>query len=604
MAEVLKAFHRRDSNPILASMFFHWAGKQKGFHHNYASYNAFAYCLNRHNRFRAADQIPELMDSQGKPPSEKQFEILIRMHSDGNRGLRVYYVYEKMKKFGVIPRVFLYNRILDALVKTGHLDLALSVYGDFQEHGLVEESITFMILIKGLCKAGRVEEMLELLARMRANLCKPDVFAYTAMVKVLVSEENVEGCLRVWDEMRADGVEPDVMAYETLITGLCKAGQAGKGYELFQVMKEKRFLIGRTIYGSLIDAFVQDEKVGLACDLWKDLVDSGYRADLGMYNSLIKGLCNINQVDKAYKLFQLTVREDLKPEFETVKPILTMYVKSKRMEDLWKLLSLLKKLELSVDGVLSRFLSFMVEKEDKISTALEVFRGLNVKGYGSVAVYNIIIGALHQHGQEKKALEIYDDMKSSNFKPDSSTYSIVVSCLVEIGKIQEACEFHNEIVELGSVPSISAYCSLAEGLFKTCEIDAVLMLVRDCLANIESGPLEFKYALTIVHVCKSGKAETVIGVLNEMIQEDCPPSTVTYSAIIYGMSKYGTVDGGKKVFLHLKESRHLTEANCIMCEELLIDHMKKKTADLVRCGLKFFNLESKLKAKGSMLLST
>ncbi|KAF9615655.1 hypothetical protein IFM89_025605 [Coptis chinensis] len=50
---------------------------------------------------RAADQVPELMNMERKPPTEKQFEILIRMHSDAGKGLRVYYVYEKMKKFRI-----------------------------------------------------------------------------------------------------------------------------------------------------------------------------------------------------------------------------------------------------------------------------------------------------------------------------------------------------------------------------------------------------------------------------------------------------------------------------------------------------------------------
>ncbi|GLT92879.1 hypothetical protein SLE2022_106910 [Rubroshorea leprosula] len=115
------------NNPALASKFFHWADKQKGFKHNFASYNAFAYCLKRKGLYRTADQLPELMYSQGKPPSEKQFEILIGMHANQNRGLGVYYVYEKMKKYGTKPRVFLYNGIMDALVKNGYLDLALSV---------------------------------------------------------------------------------------------------------------------------------------------------------------------------------------------------------------------------------------------------------------------------------------------------------------------------------------------------------------------------------------------------------------------------------------------------------------------------------------------
>ncbi|KAG8363665.1 hypothetical protein BUALT_Bualt19G0046100 [Buddleja alternifolia] len=97
VAEILKF---PDVDPRLSTKFFHWAG---------ARVDAFAREL----------------------PTEMQFAILIRMHADATRGLRVHYVYEKMKKFGVKPRVFLYNRIMDALVKTGHLDLAISVYDDF-----------------------------------------------------------------------------------------------------------------------------------------------------------------------------------------------------------------------------------------------------------------------------------------------------------------------------------------------------------------------------------------------------------------------------------------------------------------------------------------
>lgn len=54
---------------------------------------------------------------QGKLPTKKLFEILIRMYSDANRGLRMYYVYEKMKEFSVKPRVFLYNKIMNAFGK-------------------------------------------------------------------------------------------------------------------------------------------------------------------------------------------------------------------------------------------------------------------------------------------------------------------------------------------------------------------------------------------------------------------------------------------------------------------------------------------------------
>ncbi|CAK9147499.1 unnamed protein product [Ilex paraguariensis] len=601
VSEVLKVPH---IDPRLSSKFFHWAGKQKGYKHDFACYNAFAYCLNRTNQFRAADQVLELMHMQGKPPSEKQFEILIRMHADANRGLRVYYVYEKMKKFGVKPRVFLYNKIMDALVKTNHVDLAMSVYNDFKEDGLVEESVTFMILIKGLCKAGQMDEVLDLLGRMRGNLCKPDVFAYTAMVRALVSERNLDGCLRVWEEMRRDKIEPDVMAYTTLVTGLCKENLVVKGYEFFKEMKEKGCLIDRAIYGSLIEAFVADGKVGSACDLLKDLMDSGYRADLAIYNSLIEGLCNANRVDKAYKLFQVSIQEDLQPDFMTVNPMLVCYAESRRMDDLRKLLVQMKNLGFSVNGDLSKFLSFMVGNDGRVLMALEVFEELKAKGYQDVSFYNILMEALHKIGEVNKAISLFHELKDLNFEPDSLTFSIVITCFIEVGDIQEAFACYKKIKEISSVPSVAAYCSLVKGLCKIGEIDAAMMLIRDCLANVVSGPMGFKYTLTILHVCKSNDAEKVIGVLDEMIQQGCPPDDIIYSAIICGMCKHGTIEEARKIFSNIRERKVLTEANLIVYDEKLIDHMKKKTADLVLCGLKFFGLESKLKSKGCKLLES
>lgn len=539
---------------------------------------------------------------QGKPPTEKQFEILIRMHSDANRGLRVYYVYEKMKKFGIKPRVFLYNRIMDALVKTGHLDLSMSVYNDFKNDKLVEEGITFMILVKGLCKAGRIEEALELLGRMR-KLCKPDVFAYTAMIKILVSEGNLDGCLRVWQEMESDKVQPDVMAYATLVTGLCKGNRVEKGYEFFKEMKEKRYLIDRAIYGSLIEGFVNDRKVGVACDLLKDLIESGYRADLVIYNHLIKGLCNMKHVSKAHKLFHVTVEEDLRPDFETVNPMLVSYAELRKFDEFCKLLVQMQGLGFRVMDDLVKFFSQMVGGEkDRILIALEVFDNLKPKGYCSVPIYNILIGALHKIGEVKRALNFFQELKESKMEPDSCTYSNAISCFIEIGDIHEACSCYNEIREMSSIPSVDAYVSLVKGLCKIGEIDDAFMVVRDCLANVTSGPREFKYTLRIIHICRTNDANKVMDVISEMVEDGCSPDDVIFCAVIAGMCRYGTIEEGRKVFSSMRECKMLTESDLVVYDDLLVDHMKKKTADLVLSGLKFFRLESKLKAKGSNLL--
>ncbi|KAK4858027.1 hypothetical protein QYF36_009891 [Acer negundo] len=90
------------------------------------------------------------------------------------------------------------------------------------------------------------------------------------------------------------------------------------------------------------------------------------------------------------------------------------------------------------------------------------------------------------------------------------------------------------------------------------------MLVRDCLGNVASGPIKFKYTLTILHVCRSGDVEKMIEVLNEMMQECCLPDEVICSDIISGMCKYGTPEGARKVFTNLRERKLLREASTIL----------------------------------------
>uniref|UniRef100_A0A1D1XCN3 Pentatricopeptide repeat-containing protein At4g20740 n=1 Tax=Anthurium amnicola TaxID=1678845 RepID=A0A1D1XCN3_9ARAE len=598
VAEVLKV----QSDPVLSSRFFHWAGKQKGYRHTFAAYNALAHCLGRSGRHRAADQVVEVMDAQGRPPSEKQFEILVRMHADAGRGLRVHHVFDKMRnKFKLKPRVFLYNRIMEALVRTGHLDLALSVYRDFKEDGLKEESVTFMVLAKGLCKGGRVDDALELLGHMREELCQPDVFAYTAMLKVMIGEGQLDGCLRLWEEMGKDQVEADMMAYTLLVKGLCKGGRVGKGLELFREMKRKGLLVDRAVYGALVDGLVAEGKVGAGCELLKEMVRDGYRADLAIYDSLISGLCGVGKVETAWKLFQITMKEDLVPGFKTVNPLLVSYTKAGQMEKMLGFVDLMGNLGLPVTDHLNDFLSLFIGKREQTLKALEVFETLKVKGFCSVSMYNVLIKGLHRIKEVKRALSLFQEMMvCKDYKPDSLTYSNIIPCFIDNEDITEACSCYNKTKEMSCTPSIEAYCSLVKALCKGGEINAALTLVKDCLANVTNGPMEFKYTLTVLHACKSGDPEKVVAVLDEMMEQGIPLEEVVYCAIINGFVKYASSEEARKVFAIMRKRNLLTDANCIIYDDMLNEHLKRTTAGLMLSGLKFFGLESKLKLTSSL----
>ena len=109
-------------------------------------------------------------------------------------------------------------------------------------------------------------------------------------------------------------------------------------------------------------------------------MDSGYRADLGIYNSIIEGLCGVKRVDKAYKVFQVTIQEGLNLEFVIMNPILVLYVEIRRMDEFCKLLTQMEKLGFCVIDDLSKFFAFVVGKEERKMMAVEVFEDLKKRG--------------------------------------------------------------------------------------------------------------------------------------------------------------------------------------------------------------------------------
>ncbi|XP_052163032.1 pentatricopeptide repeat-containing protein At4g20740 [Oryza glaberrima] len=595
VAEVLSA--RPPPPPPLALPFFLWAGRQKGFRHCFPAFHALASLLSAAGLPAAADQLPDLMRAHGKPVSHSQLNLLVRLHTGARRPLRALHALRRFRhEFSVQPEVHACNRVLGALAAAGHVDDTLKLFDEMSHCSVRPMPVTFAIMVRALARAGMTDKLLEMIGRMRAEVCRPDVFVYTALVKTMVRWGHMEGCTRVWEEMRRDHVDPDTMAYTTMIAGLCNAGMVEKAEELFGEMRRKGLLVDRMVYASLIDGYVSTGRVSDGCRVLKEMVDAGYRADLGIYNTLIGGLCEIEREDKAHKMFQIVVQEDLIPSSETVSPLLARYADKGEMVKFFGLVDKLVELSLPIVEILVDFLKLFACKSGNELKAVEVFNAFRRRGHYSVGIYNILIENLLKIKERKKALVLFEEMQSSDdCKPDSCTYSHMIPCFVDEGNIEEACSCYNLMMKAVWIPSISAYCALVKGLCKKGEINAAISLVKDCLGNVENGPMEFKYTLTILEACQSKSPEKVIKVVDEMIELGYSIEEIIYSAIIYGFCKYASSTEARKVLSTMRDRNIISEANYIVYEDMLNEHLKNVTADLVISGLKFLDLESKLK---------
>lgn len=174
-----------------------------------------------------------------------------------------------------------------------------------------------------------------------------------------------------------------------------------------------------------------------------------------------------------------------------------------------------------------------------------------------------------RQGRFQKSLSLLSEMRYYGFEPDSSSFSkLRLAALLRKGKSKRLVHVTTKLLRCPAfLPSVPAYLSIARGLCRTGEIDSAMMLVRECLGSVESGPMEFKYALRVIHVCKGDKAEKVIEVLDEMKLE---------GSVIFGMCKHGSIDAAREVFAEIRDRKGLTEDDMVVYDEMLVEHMKKE----------------------------
>ncbi|XP_078446976.1 pentatricopeptide repeat (PPR-like) superfamily protein [Wolffia australiana] len=602
VAEVLK----HQSDPSISSRFFNWAGSQKGYRHGFSAYNALAHCLARAGRHRAADQVLELMAAHGRPPSEKQFQILLQFHAQAGRPLHAHHLLDKMRlKFKLRPGVFFYNRVLAALAGAGLVDRATAVHRSLLEDGLKEDAMTFMVLAKGLCRAGRVPAALEVLGKMRAELCRPDVFAYTALLKLAAAAGAADGCRRIWAAMAADEVVPDAMAYTLMVKTLCAGGAADEALGLLRETKSRGLVPDRVAYGALVAAMVSAGDLAGAGELVKEMTKEGYRADAGIYGSLVTGFCVVGKRDKAWKLLRRAINDGISPAPETVAGLLSAFSAA---GDLGKAEAVAVELAAAGLPIISFLEAFFLAAArggggsgDGALVALDLFQRLKQRGFHSMPMYNSLIHGLHQARQPEKAVSIFTAMAAAGEPfPDGETFSAVIPCFIAAGDLPGACKCYRKMGELSLAPTREAYRSLVAGLCRSGEVADAVAVITDCLERVEEGPREFKYALAVLRASRRGKVAEVVAVVEEMVEDGVAAGEAVWAAVIHGFcgSRRGASGSGvkaKEVMEAMAERGVITVAEQVFYGEMVEEHMKKTAAGLVLSGLKFFGLESKLK---------
>ncbi|XP_062224603.1 pentatricopeptide repeat-containing protein At1g09900-like, partial [Phragmites australis] len=170
----------------------------------------------------------------------------------------------------------------------------------------------------------------------------------------------------------------------------------------------------------------------------------------------------------------------------------------------------------------------------------------------NVLCYNTLINALAEAGREGEARKAFDEMLAARVLPNESTLNILVKLYAWwAAEFDTAYEVIFRLRGFGVEADVGTYSTLITGLCRAGRLDEALgvldsMLEEGCL------PMVHTYTPIVQGYCREGRIKEAKKLIAMMECAGCPPNVVTYNVLIRALCDDARFDEVKEI---LAESR-------------------------------------------------
>ncbi|XP_073135642.1 pentatricopeptide repeat-containing protein At1g77360, mitochondrial isoform X2 [Henckelia pumila] len=397
---VLQVLNKLNNSGTMALSFFRWAERQRSFQHTPECYNALIESLGGIKQFTMVWILVDEMKNNGLLAKET-FALVSRRLARARRVNEAIEAFERMeKRYGLKPDLQDYNRLLDTLSKSKHVEKAQELFDTWKDWKFVPDIKSYAVLLEGWgdrCNFLRLNE--------------------------------------VYLEMQGEGLEPDVVTYGILINAHCKAKRHDKAVGLFHEMSGKNIKATPHIYCTLINGLGAEKRLGEAIEFF-NLYKSDCVMEAPTYNAMIGAYCWSMRIHDAYAIVDEMKQCGIGPHPRTYDIILHHLVKAgrtseacsvfERMSDEWGV-----EPNLSTHEIMVR----MFCNGGQMDMALKVWDQMRFRGMiPGMHMFLALINGLCDQKRVGEACEYLQEMLDMGIRPPELVLKRLKQGLLDEGK--------------------------------------------------------------------------------------------------------------------------------------------------------------------------
>ncbi|XP_060167789.1 pentatricopeptide repeat-containing protein At2g06000 [Lycium barbarum] len=418
---------------------------------------------------------------------------------------------------------------------------------------LVHSIGTFNLLLRSLCQMGFHDLAVLVFKYMKTDGYLVESSILDSVVLALANAGKFGFAKEILISQGELGSIVRPFVHNSLLSLLMKRSRVDEAVDFFKdhILRPKTLFPDTCTFNIVIRGLCRVGGVDKAFEFFNDMQSFGCFPDIVTYNTLISGLCTVGQVDRARRLLtDLELQDGLSPDVVTYTSVISGYCKLSRMDEAINLMDEMITYGISPNVVTFNILINGFGKIGDMFSATNIYGRMCAVGYPpDVVTFTSLIDGYCRTGELDQGLKLWDEMNIRNMSPNLYTFSVLIGALSKENRLNEARELLRQLkLRDDIIPQPFVYNPVLDGFCKAGNLNEANVIA----AEMESkGCCHDKITFTILILghCMKGRMLEAMAIFDKMLSLGCVPDDITVSCLTSCLLKAGMAKEAYKVRL-------------------------------------------------------
>jgi len=279
--------------------------------------------------YRSIALVERFVEQQPEEADEVLFNAILDTYSRMKDTAKLEITFQQMKELKVEPSHVTLGILVKAYGQACDFKQVMRLWDEMAEQRSQANVVTYGCMINACVKCGQTEKAAEIFRDLKRRKKHINTILYTTLIKGYGNEKDLHNALMLFNEMDEEGVPYNTIAFNSIIDVCIKCNDMQTAENIFRQMIASSAngsahpdLI---TYSTLLKGYCQVGDLDKALQVAETIKACGMKCDDLVYNTLMDGCVKANDLSAGVGLFAEMTQSGMKPSSITHSIFLRLY---------------------------------------------------------------------------------------------------------------------------------------------------------------------------------------------------------------------------------------------------------------------------------------